>query len=96
MPENLFGYTACFLSVGVMAYQLVHAIREELKSKGIHYDWKHIRNILSPHTLVTTRMKFENKDCLIIRQPARANQYAAQLYVALNFKQSNHNFRKNP
>jgi hypothetical protein len=82
------------LFIGVMAYQLEHAIIEELKSKDIPYDWRHIRNILSSHTLVATRMKLENKDCLIIRQPARANQYAAQLYATLNFKQSNHNYRK--
>jgi transposase len=82
------------LFIGVLAYQLIHAIREELKSKGIRYYWRHIRNILSSHTLVTTRMKLENKDNLIIRQPARANQYAAQLYVTLNLKQSNHNFKK--
>jgi hypothetical protein len=49
---------------------------------------------MSSHTLVTTRMKLENKDSLVIRQPARANQHAAQLYSALNFKQSNPGMRK--
>ncbi|MDR2027060.1 MAG: IS1634 family transposase [Prevotellaceae bacterium] len=82
------------LFIGILAYQLVHAIREELKSKDIHFDWRHIRNIMSSHTLVTTRMKLDNNDSLIIRQPSRANQYAAQIYAALNFKQSNPNMKK--
>jgi transposase len=82
------------LFIGILAYQLVHAIREELKTKDIHRDWRHIRNIMSSHSLVTTRMKLDNKDCLIIRQPARANQHAAQLYSALNFKHSNPNMKK--
>jgi hypothetical protein len=50
---------------------------------------------MSSYTLVTTRMKLENKDSLIIQQSVRANQHAAQLYDALNFKQSNLHMRKN-
>jgi transposase len=82
------------LFIGILAYQLVHAIREELKAKDIRFDWRHIRNIMSSHTLVTTRMKLDNKDSLIIRQPARANHHAAQLYDALNFKQANPHMKK--
>ncbi|MDR1666195.1 MAG: hypothetical protein LBS03_00665, partial [Bacteroidales bacterium] len=66
----------------------------ELKKKNIRYDWRHIRNIMSAQTLVTTRMKLENKDCLIIRQPARANQQAAVIYNTLNFKHANPSIRK--
>jgi hypothetical protein len=77
-----------------MAYQSVHAVREELKQKGIRYDWRHIRNIMSSQTLVTARMKLENKDVLIIRQPSRANQQATKLYTTLNFKHSCQGMRK--
>jgi hypothetical protein len=49
---------------------------------------------MSAQTVATTRMKLENKDCLIIRQPARANQQAAIIYNALNFKHSNPSIRK--
>jgi transposase len=76
------------LFIGVLAYQLVHAVREELKQKEIRYDWKHIRNIMSSQTPVTARMKPENKDSLIIRQPSSANQQAAKIYTTLDFKQS--------
>jgi transposase len=86
--------TEAHLFTGIIAYQLVHAIREELKMKNIRHGWRHIRNIMSSQTLVTTRMKLENRDSLIIRQPARANQQAATIYSALNFKQSNPQMRK--
>lgn len=86
--------TEAHLFIGIIAYQLVHAIREELKMKNIRYDWKHIRNIMSSQTIVTARMKLENKDCLIIRQPTKANQQAAIIYNTLNFKQSNPCMRK--
>ncbi|MDR0713423.1 MAG: hypothetical protein LBF89_04075 [Bacteroidales bacterium] len=70
------------------------AIREEPEKKDIRYDWRHTCNIMSSHTIITTRMKLENKDSLIIRQPSRANQHAAQIYNALQFKQSNPGMRK--
>jgi transposase len=82
------------LFIGVLAYQLVHGIGEELKKKNIRHDWRHIRNIMSSQTLVTTRMKLENGDSLIIRQPSRPNQYAAEIYGAMKFKQSNMSMRK--
>jgi hypothetical protein len=44
--------------------------------------------------LVTTKMKLENRDSLIIRQPTQANQQAALIYKVLNFKQANPNMRK--
>jgi hypothetical protein len=54
------------------------------------------RNIMSSQTPVTARMKLENKDSLIIRQSSRANQQAAKIYTALDFKQSCPGMRKNP
>jgi hypothetical protein len=86
--------TEAHLFIGILAYQIVHGIREELKKKNIRYDWRHIRNIMSSQTLVTTRMKLENRDSLIIRQPSRPNQYAAEIYRALKFKQLNQSMRK--
>ncbi|MDR1455357.1 MAG: hypothetical protein LBJ01_06875, partial [Tannerella sp.] len=62
--------------------------------KNIRHDWRHIRNIMSSQTLVTTRMKLENGDSLIIRQPSRPNQYTAEIYGAMKFKQSNRSMKK--
>jgi hypothetical protein len=80
--------TESHLFLGIVAYQLVHAIRQNLKAKNIRMDWKHIRNIMSSQTLVTTAMNLENKDRLMIRQPSRPNQHAAEIYNIMKFKHS--------
>jgi hypothetical protein len=79
--------TEAHLYVGIVACQLVHAIRQELKVKNIRHNWRHIRNIMSSQTIATTTMNLENKDRLMIRQPSRPNQHAAEIYNALKFKQ---------
>jgi hypothetical protein len=42
---------------------------------------------MSSQTIVTTAMNLENKDRLMIRQPSRPNQHAAEIYNVLKFKQ---------
>ena len=49
--------TEAHIFVGVVAYQMVHAIRRELKREGIHHSWRRVRNIMSSQTMVTARMK---------------------------------------
>jgi hypothetical protein len=80
--------------VGLVAYQLVNAIRRGLKQEGIDHSWKRIRNIMSSQTIVSTRMKLENKDSLILRSSTRPNVEQAKIYQALKFKQSNSKMRK--
>jgi hypothetical protein len=79
---------------GIIVYQLVNAIRQGLKKEKINHSWPRIRNIMSSQTIVTTRMKLENGDSLILRNMTRPNQEQARLYSALNFKQSNPQMRK--
>jgi len=86
--------TEAHIFTGIVAYQLVHAIRRTMKQEGIHHCWKSIRNIMSSQTMVTTRMKLENKDMLILRQATRPSQEHAKLYSALKFKQTNPKMRK--
>jgi transposase len=86
--------TEAHIFVGTVAYQLVHAIRHATKGEGIHYSWRRIRNIMSSQTMVTARMKLENKDSLILRNATRANMEQAKIYRALNFKQTNPKMRK--
>ncbi|MDR0304981.1 MAG: IS1634 family transposase [Chitinispirillales bacterium] len=80
--------------LGIVAYQLVHAIRQGLKQEGDNRSWSTIRNIMSSQTAVTTRMKLENKDSLVLRNVTRPNQEQAKMYSSLNFKQSNPKMRK--
>ena len=86
--------TEAHLFVGIVAYQLVHAIRQGLKKQDIHYSWRRIRNIMSSQTMVTTRMKLENRDSLILRSATRPNHEQARIYRTLNFKQTNPKMRK--
>ena len=86
--------TEAHIFVGIVAYQLVHAIRQGLKKEKINHSWTRIRNIMSAQSIVTTRMKLENGDSLILRNPTRPNQEQSMIYRTLNFKHSNHKMRK--
>jgi transposase len=86
--------TEAHIFLGVVAYQLVHAIRNALKQKDIHHCWKRISNIMSSQTIVTTRMKLENKDNLVLRHVTRPNMEQTKIYSALKFKQTNQKMRK--
>jgi len=86
--------TEAHIFVGIVAYQMVHAIRRAMKQEGIHHSWRRIRNIMSSQTIVTTRMKLENKDSLVLRGCTRPNQEQTKIYRALKFKQTNTKMRK--
>jgi len=53
-----------------------------------------IRNIMSSQTVVTTRMKLENKDCIVLRNVTHPNMEQKKMYSALKFKQTNPKMRK--
>jgi len=86
--------TEAHIFVGIVAYQLVHAIRHAIKEKGINHSWRRIRNIMSSQTMVTARMKLENRDSLILRNTTRPNMEQSKIYSALKFKQTNPKMRK--
>jgi hypothetical protein len=86
--------TEAHIFVGIVAYQLVHAIRSAMKQGGINHSWRRIRNIMSSQTAVTTRMKLENKDSLVLRNVTRPNQEQTKIYRAIKFKQTNPKMRK--
>ena len=90
MPED----TDWNIFLGIVAYQLVHAIGQTLKNEGINHSWSRIRNIMSSQTCVTTRMKLENGDSLILRNMTRPNMEQTKIYRALNYKQTNPKMRK--
>ena len=88
--------TEAHIFVGIVAYQLVHAIRHAMKQAGFSHSWWRIRNIMSSQTAVTTRMKLENSDSLVLRNVTRPNQEQMKIYRTLKFKQTNPNMRKKP
>ena len=86
--------TVAHIFLGIVAYQFVHAIRSALKKEETNHSWRKIRNIMSSQTMVTTRMKLENGDSLILRNMTRPNLEQTKIYRALNFKQTNPKMRK--
>jgi len=86
--------TEAHIFLGIVAYQLVHGIRSALKQNGINHCWTGIRNIMSSQTVVTTRMKLENKDCIVLRNVTHPNMEQKKIYSALKFKQTNPKMRK--
>jgi hypothetical protein len=86
--------TEAHIFAGIVAFQLVNAIRQSLKKEGNNNDWRHIRNIMSAQTMITTRMKLVDGGNIFIRQPSRANRCAAEIYNALGFKQSAKSMKK--
>jgi hypothetical protein len=86
--------TEAHIFLGIVAYQLVHGIGQALKKEGINHSWRRIRNIMSSQTIVTARMKLENRDSLILRNMTRPNMEQTKIYRALNFKQTNPKMRK--
>jgi hypothetical protein len=86
--------TEAHIFTGIVAYQLVHAIRHTIKQEGINHSWRRIRDIMSSQTVVTARMRLENRDNLILRNTTRANMEQAKIYRSLNFKQTNPKMRK--
>jgi hypothetical protein len=81
--------TEAHIFTGIVAYQLVHAIRCAMKKEGITHSWRRIRNIMSSQTTVTTRMKLENNDSIVLRNVTRPNREQTKIYQALKFKQTN-------
>jgi transposase len=86
--------TEAHIFLGIVAYQLVHAIRNALKKEGITHCWSRIRNIMSTQRVLTTRMKHENKDSVVLRHVTRPNEEQKKIYSALKFKQTDPKMRK--
>jgi len=86
--------TEAHIFVGIVAYQLVQAIRSAIKEEGRSISWKRIRQLMSSQTIVTTRLKLENNDNLILRNATRPNSEQTNIYRALKFKQTNPKMRK--
>ena len=86
--------TEAHIFVGIVAYQLVHAIRSVIKEENCNFSWKRIRQIMSSQSMVTTRMKLENQDSLILRNSTQPNSEQTKIYRKLKFKQTNHKMRK--
>lgn len=78
-------YTKAHLHLGLLAYQLVAAIRYQLGQHGLHYDWKNIVRIMNTQKLLTVHQQAKTKD-IRLRVVSKPIGEVEQIYNALGFK----------
>ncbi len=74
------------LNLAVLAYQMVHAIRYQLKAKGINHDWTHIVRIMNTQKAATVTVKDKNEQKIFIRKCTAPEPNATEIYNALGYK----------
>ncbi len=71
------------LFIAVLAYHLLHAIQTKLRSKGIHSEWRMIRERLASHVRVTTEMTNQQGKRIAIRNCSVPEAFHLSIYHAL-------------
>jgi len=72
--------------LAILAYGLVATIRHQLKIKGIHDDWREIIRKMNTQKLITTSMKNDKGQTIIIQQPSEPTADVKEIYDALGYK----------
>ena len=70
--------------ISVLAYHLLRWIGYTLEQAGDRRDWKTIRRLLGPHSLVTTRLPLKDGRVIYVRKPSRPDAEQEQVYRTLN------------
>ena len=65
----------------ILAYQLVNTIRYMLKNKGLIYDWKNIKRIMSTQKIQTIKLPTDKK-VIYIRKPSIPIKELKEIYDA--------------
>jgi transposase len=78
--------TEAHIHLGVLAYTIVNTIRYKLKQQNIHHDWKNIVRIMNTQKAVTTSMKNDKDQVIIIKKCSRPNSEVSAIYQALEYK----------
>ncbi|MCK5371007.1 MAG: transposase, partial [Cyclobacteriaceae bacterium] len=74
------------LFLGLLAYQVVSAIRYQLKAKKINHDWRNIVRIMNTQKEVTTSMKSKNEKTIHIKKCSVPNISVKEIYDALQLE----------
>lgn len=74
------------IHLGVLAYTIVNTIRYKLKQQNIHHDWKNIVRIMNTQKTVTTSMKNDKDQLIIIKKCSRPNSEVSAIYQAVKYK----------
>ncbi len=71
------------LFISVLAYHLLHTIRYQLKSKGIHASWDRIREVLSTQCRITSKLKLKDGRVMHIRKTSAPDVNQRRIYESL-------------
>lgn len=74
------------LFIAVLAYHLLNSIRIRLSEKDIHISWQRLRKFLGTHTSVTTVMKNDAGQNILLQQSSEAEYFNNEIYKALGLK----------
>lgn len=74
------------LHLGLLAYWVVNTIRHQLKQNGINSEWRNIVRTMNTQKVVTTTMKNDRYEQIIIRQCSEPIEQVQLIYKALNYK----------
>jgi len=72
------------LSITVLGYHVLQAIRFKLKNKEIRESWETIRELLSMQVRITTQMKMKDGKMIHIRKSTKPTPFQKKIYTALN------------
>ena len=74
------------LHLGLLAYWVVNTIRHQLKQKGINNEWRDTVRTMNTQKAVTTTMKNDRYEQIIIRQCSDPTDEVKRIYKALGYK----------
>jgi transposase len=80
-------YIEAHIWLGVLAYQIVNFIRQQLKDNNITYRWSTIVEKLKTQRITTTTMNVKGNKKAIIKTCTQANMDVKRIYDALKFKE---------
>ena len=72
------------LFISLLAYCIVHAMRLQLKAKGIGDSWNTIRDTLSNQVRITTTMLCRDGRTVHVRKASRPEPHQQEIYAALD------------
>ena len=76
------------LFITLLAYHLVHTLRLQLKSQGIHDCWETIRQTMENQQRITVSLKREDGKTIHIRKTTQAEPHQKVIYDALGISPS--------
>jgi transposase len=78
--------TEAHIHLGVLAYMVVNTIRYKLKQKGIHHDWSNIIRIMNTQKMVSTSIKNNKEQLILLKKCSQPNSEVNAIYQATKYK----------